>query len=424
MSKKQCSRVEKNIYVENRCGAFRFKVVVHPLNDSATFSAMAEGVTWARRRRVELLEEKAGLAKPIVTPGATYQVLGVGAPAAANDPLESIKLSDVFDWFESSELSRLAGKGSEASRLVLLRKCFGECTLGQLDEDFIDEWKLDRFRGKYGSGRPPNRAAALGIGENGTPLTKHQRYALRKKGKDVPSQVHPVSSQSVRHELGLLRRAITKYFKKDKRRWSSLGACWQAHYLMQMELPEAAEPRSRRVSDDELGDIFSHINEPEVKAAILFAVLTSLRRSEILSLRWEDVDFKRKVVRLRKVGFSTKNKVNTRDVPLLPGALRILEDLKPQKFGPIFTITPGSFSGAWRQSADRANIFDARLHDCRRESLSRLVGQCGLSVPEAALFSGHRDLRTLQKHYLRLDPGAMASRLAELPSAINLALSL
>jgi hypothetical protein len=50
VSKKQNTRFEKNIYVENRSGAFRFKVVIHPLHDSATFSTVEEGALWARRR--------------------------------------------------------------------------------------------------------------------------------------------------------------------------------------------------------------------------------------------------------------------------------------------------------------------------------------------------------------------------------------
>jgi hypothetical protein len=69
MSKKQNStRFEKHIYIENRSGALRFKVVVTPLQDSATFSTEEEGALWARRRRVELLEDKAGMAKAQVHP--------------------------------------------------------------------------------------------------------------------------------------------------------------------------------------------------------------------------------------------------------------------------------------------------------------------------------------------------------------------
>lgn len=419
MSKQKSSRIEKHIYLEVRCGAFRFKVQVRHLKDSFTCDVKAEGLARARRLRVEFLEEIAGLSKPSEPYSPAHYLSQARPTSGPQDSLASIHLSDVFDEFESAELSKLAGKASEKSRLALLRKCFGRKTLDQLNEKLIGTWKLDRLSGKYGSGRPPNRVLALGVDENGKPLTKHQRYARRKKGKEFPSEVHPVSSQSVRHELNLLRRAITKYLRISPR-WSSFGAQWQSHYLMHMELPEAAKPRSRRIANDELNDILSNISNPEAKAAVLLAVLTSLRRSEVLSLRWEDVDFKRSVVRLQAPGYGTKTKVHARDVPLLPGAIRLLQELKPQKFGSIFTISPGNFSSIWRQSADKADIFDVRLHDCRREALSRLVQDCGLNLPEAALFSGHQDLRTLEKHYIRLDASTTASRLAELPNAINL----
>ena len=51
--------LEKHIYVEKRNGSFRLKVVVPPFQDSATFSSIDEGMPWARRCRVEFLENKA-----------------------------------------------------------------------------------------------------------------------------------------------------------------------------------------------------------------------------------------------------------------------------------------------------------------------------------------------------------------------------
>ena len=54
-------KVEKNIYVELRSGAVRFVVEVSPLpKSSSTFdvSQFDFGLRWARRRRVELLEQK------------------------------------------------------------------------------------------------------------------------------------------------------------------------------------------------------------------------------------------------------------------------------------------------------------------------------------------------------------------------------
>lgn len=424
MPKNKSGRLEKHIYCEERSGSFRIKVVIDSRHqDSATFSTVDEGLPWARRRRVELLESKAAGIKQ--TSPEFPQALGVHpslaflyrAPAA-------IKLSDVFDSYEKHDLPKLTGKASEKSRLVRLRKWFGERTVDQLDESLIDKWKADRLLGKLGSGRDPNRAATLSATKTEDPLTKQQRHARKKAGKDVPAlPIYPVSTQTARHELNLLRRSVSKYVDREGR-YPVYGAWWQAQYLMRMELPDAADPRSRRVSDAELLEIFNGISDMCLKSAILFAILTSLRRGEIVSLQWEDVDFKRMVVRLRKRSFLTKTKVHAREVPLLPGAIKILQDLKPKKRGPIFPMSATELSHGWRNAADKAEIFDVRLHDCRREAISRLVETCKLSVHEVVLFSGHSDIRTLEKHYLCLDPGRMSSSLAENPNAINMAPSL
>ena len=421
MSKKQNGRLEKHIYVEERSGSLRFKVVVPPFQDSATFSTMDEGARWARRRRVELLESKASnLASPELLHAVSASS---GFPHAPKAPLP-IKLSDVFDSYQKNDLPKLTGKDAEASRLERLRKWFGERTVDQLDETLIDEWKENRLAGKLGSGRDPNRAATMSASDGVKPLTKHQRYTRKKAAKEVPSlPIYPVSTQTARHELNLLRRSVTKYFSRENR-WPTYGAWWQAHSLMRMQLPGAAEPRNRRVSDNELLAVFNSIKDMTLKSAILFAILTSLRRGEIVSLQWEDVDFQRRVVRLRKPGFLTKTKVHEREVPLLPGAIKLLQALDPKKSGPIFPMPATDLSHGWRNAADKAEIYDARLHDCRREAISRLVETCQLRMHEVVLFSGHSDMRTLAKHYLRLDSGRMAARLAENPDAINMAPSL
>ena len=423
MSKKQNGRLEKHIYVEERSGSLRFKVVVPPFQDSATFSTMDEGARWARRRRVELLESRASN-KELAVPERVHVVLASsGFPHVPKAPL-SIKLSDVFDSYQQNDLPKLTGKDAEASRLERLRKWFGERTVDQLDETLIDKWKASRLAGKLGSGRDPNRAATMSTSDGAKPLTKHQRYARKKAGKEVPGlPIYPVSTQTARHELNLLRRAVTKYLDKESR-WPIYGAWWQAHSLMRMQLPDAAEPRNRRVSDNELLKVFNSIEDMTLKSAILFAILTSLRRGEIVSLQWEDVDFQRMVVRLRKPGFLTKTKVHAREVPLLPGAVKLLQDLIPKKSGRIFLMAATDLSHGWRDAADKAEIYDARLHDCRREAISRLVETCQLRMHEVVLFSGHSDMRTLEKHYLRLDSGRMAARLAENPDAINMAPSL
>lgn len=431
MSKKQYYRLEKHIYVEKRSGAFRFQVKVHPLSDSGTFSTECEGLRWGRKRRIELLDERDGLVNASQPSQAVAQHAPVSIqPSSPIAALAKIKLSDVFDWFEKEELPELAGKATEASRLALLRRCFGELTIVQIDKAVLKKWQNDRLAGKFGTGRAPNRTLAMTAQDDKKEvLTKHQRFYRKhaevknpRVDRETEVTIYPVSSQSVRHELVLFRRAVTKYLK-SKELWSQLGAWWQTQALMEWDLPKSAEPRKRRVSNDEILAIFGHIDDIVLKAAILFAVQTSLRRGEIVSLKWEDVDFKNRIVRLREPGFK-KSKVHDRDVPLLPGAIKILQDLNPKKRGPIFPVLASDLSVEWRKAADAAELYDVRLHDCRREAISRLVETCRLTVHEVVLFSGHTDIRTLEKHYLCLNAGVMASRLAELPAAINMAPSL
>jgi integrase len=214
----------------------------------------------------------------------------------------------------------------------------------------------------------------------------------------------------------LLRRAIQAYFNLNTL-MPRYGAWLQTHYVICMPLPTKAEPRDRRLSDDEIRAIVNELESPELKAMVLFALLTTLRRSEIASLRWENVAFAKRTVRLLKPGHLKKTKTSTRDVPLLPATIKLLQDLGPQKSGPIFPCTASGLSQAWRRAADRAGMYDARLHDCRRESISRLIESCELSLESVVVFSGHSDLDTLQRHYVRLQPERIASKLAQLPGA-------
>lgn len=424
MSKKQGYTLEKYIFVEMRNGSFRFKVTVNPLKDAATFSSEKMGAAWARRRRQELMDERDGGVKETVTPALLQAHHPTFQPIPAGPVMpEQVKMSDVFDSYEHYELKELAGEDQEESRLKLLRQCFGPYTLDELSKDLIKAWMADRIAGKYGSGRPPKRKESLEF-ENGKPVTKQQRYYRKKSEKTAADQeiaamaVYPVSTQTVRHELKLLRRAVTKFLKRENR-WLRYGAWWQMQYMMTMKLPPIGAPRNRRISDDEMTAIFGHVTDRFLRAAMLFAVLTSLRRGEYVSLLWQDIDWKRQVIRLRKPGHMKKSKVCEREVPLLPAALKVLQDLGPLERGLIFPVSAVDVSTAWRAAADAAGMYDAVLHDCRREAISRMVEMYKMSLQQVMLFSGHSESRTLEKHYLRLDPGKLALELSLMPDAFK-----
>lgn len=401
-SKVTTGAIEKNIYAEVRSGSVRFVVQVSPLpKDSLTFDIgqFDEGLRWARRRRVELLEQKSD-AKPRVAPSAPTIAPGC-TPA-------DILVSDVLSNYRIRELPKLAGAEADSSRLKRLHEWFGHLTLGQLDYDFLDQWMVDRQAGLLGSGRVSDRT-----------LTKHQRHYRKKMGYELPPAVIvPPSAQTVRHEITLMRRALVAYFRANKLNQFH-GAWLAAQYVMEIRLPEKPEPRDTRVDEEALALLITELDPLHI-AFVRFAVMTTLRRSEVCSLQWEDVNWVKNVVTLRRPGHLKKSKTSTRDVPLLPPALQILQQLGSGKTGQIFEISPSGISQALRRSADRVELFDVRLHDMRREGISRLVELLEASLEEVMVFSGHSDRAVLQKHYLQQRANVIGDRLTQHPRAATM----
>ncbi|AQR67287.1 hypothetical protein BZG29_02130 [Janthinobacterium sp. LM6] len=438
--KSSTKKVESNIYVETRGKAMRFVVAVYPIpKDSATFSDYAKGLLWAQERRVEFLKQKAGVPEAKSPPAPVYLLSANYRPVggdAAVDPT-AISISTILKYFQEHELGKLGGKGPEGSRLKQLQEWFGGYRLGQLNSPVVSAWLTKRRSGLLGSGRKPNRSKPTQSEQRTgpqskvgapppegaslctvkVPLTKHQRYTLKKRARTVPdAEVFPVSTQTVRHELMLLRRAIQSYFTNHQL-MLPYGPWLNTLHIMKMKLPEQAAARSRRFSDAEIRAITAELSSDTQKTAIHFALLTSLRCSELVSLRWEDVKLHNLTIVLREPGHLQASKTSEREVPLLPLAVEVLLRIGVKAQGKIFPLSATGLSQAWRRAADRAGIYDGRLHDCRREAISRLVETCGLGVEKVIMFSGHSDITTLQKHYLHLDAGRIAHDLSKVEGA-------
>jgi integrase len=132
------------------------------------------------------------------------------------------------------------------------------------------------------------------------------------------------------------------------------------------------------------------------------AIETGMRCGEILSMRWEDVDFINRKVLLR----DTKNG-DSRQVPLSSRVKIILEQLASRDTGDLVFpycrwVIRRHYTRAVKQSAKThkgvQNPFtDLRFHDLRHEALSRLSDK-GLNVMEIAHISGHRTLAMLRRY--------------------------
>jgi integrase len=171
-----------------------------------------------------------------------------------------------------------------------------------------------------------------------------------------------------------------------------------------LKLPPTDIRRERRLKESEWEKLMGAAHQsrnPILLSVIKFAVLTGLRRGELLAARWDDVDWQQRalVVRLTKNG-------HPRTLPLTTECLNLLNVL-PKREERVFPISGNAVRLAWTRLCKRAGIANLHFHDLRHEAISRFFEK-GLTVPEVALLSGHKDMRMLLRY-----SHAMRSRVLE-----------
>jgi integrase len=152
--------------------------------------------------------------------------------------------------------------------------------------------------------------------------------------------------------------------------------------------------RERRLKDGEyekLLDAARTRQNPFIEKIIIFAIETGMRRGEILNLCWDQVDLKRRSVTIleSKNGYS-------RTIPITQLAALTLQSLSKGD-ARVFPTTANSLRLAWDRMLKGTGIEDLHFHDLRHEAISRYF-EMGLTVPEVASISGHRDTRMLLRY--------------------------
>lgn len=142
-------------------------------------------------------------------------------------------------------------------------------------------------------------------------------------------------------------------------------------------------PRDRFVSQEEFPKLAEAINaEPNqtVVSAIWLYLLTGVRKDELLTLKWADIDFNTNQLRLT----DTKNGKN-HYLPLSLAALDVLKQIPRIEDNPFVIVgkNEGShFVGIdkpWQRIRKAAGIEDVRLHDLRR-TVGSWLAQSGNSL--------------------------------------------
>ncbi len=138
--------------------------------------------------------------------------------------------------------------------------------------------------------------------------------------------------------------------------------------------------------------------------AVVIALSTGLRKTELMSLTWQDADLAKGYLIIHE----TKNG-ERRGVPIRGLALDLLRALFMRKTTSLFVFpgrsldAPADLRAAWEQALQKAQILNFRWHDLRHCCASYLVMNQA-SLAEVAEILGHKTLQ-MTKRYAHLSEG-------------------
>ncbi|KJV51413.1 phage integrase family protein [Orientia tsutsugamushi str. Gilliam] len=159
--------------------------------------------------------------------------------------------------------------------------------------------------------------------------------------------------------------------------------------------PHKMQARERRLSYDEMGrflDVLCGEATPLIRDFALLALYTGARKTNVLEMEWDNIDFKRKIWHIPK----TKNG-KAQNIPLTDQAMEILQARKSISTSKWVLQSATSESGhlehpnnSWHRICEKASIKNFRIHDLRR-TFGSCMGDAGASQIIISTALNHRN---------------------------------
>lgn len=270
--------------------------------------------------------------------------------------------------------AKLRSYTDRARQIDYWRKVFGVDTL-----DAITAQRIGKERDKLLDGETVRFT---------TPATgDHAQDAKRERGKRTGATVN-------RYMAAL--SACLAYGVKTLQ-WLERNPCER------VQKPSENKGRVRFLADDERERLLAACKpHADLYLAVVLSLTTGARQSEIMTLRWPQIDFTRKTISLT----TTKNG-DARTLPLVGEAFALLQErakVRSLTDSRIFPPTSAAkksecidLRAPWHSALKAAAVENFHWHDMRHTAASYLA-MSGISSVELAKFLGHRTLAMVARY--------------------------
>lgn len=233
-----------------------------------------------------------------------------------------------------------------------------------------------------------------------------------------------LSARTIRYHHVVLHKALQTAIK-----WGLLGR----NVTDSVDIPQASSKAVQTWDENELGIFLDAAKDTAYYALFYTALFTGMRRSELLALRWQDIDLimgqvsvSRGLHRLRdgsSIFTKPKSAKSYRTIALSPSAVLTLKEhweaqvaqaamlgLSISNESLVFStydgkpLRPNTISRAWSNLAAKAGIRVIRFHDARHTHASLLLKQ-GIHPKVVQERLGHSTISTTLDIYSHVTPG-------------------
>ena len=210
----------------------------------------------------------------------------------------------------------------------------------------------------------------------------------------VDARKHEVANGTINRELMLLSSVLSKC-----ELW---GYNVPRIKISQFKLKEKAENIKYLDSWETAQKIIDN-SSPHLKPIIYTALYTGLRRSNLLNLKWEELDFKNNTINI-KVKDRTKDGGKNLSIPMIDKLKKILQ-AQPKVCEYVFTYNGKHITDikrSWHTALKKAGLPYTNFHTLRHTAATWILKKTGnLKLTQQIL--GHADIKTTTKYAHVLD---------------------
>lgn len=169
-------------------------------------------------------------------------------------------------------------------------------------------------------------------------------------------------------------------------------------------LTTKSRERDRRPTLEELDLLLSHFAERQARRSVMlpmtklipFAIFSTRRQEEIVTIKWPDLDEKGSRVLVRDMKNPGEKIGNNVWCDLPAEALKIALSM-PRVAEEIFPFSTDAISASFTRTCKLLGIEDLHFHDLRHDGVSRLF-ELSNSIPRVASVSGHKSWQSLKRY--------------------------